>query len=255
MTSNLTIDFERFAAEPMNAIDGALLISRVVHPATDPAWCRAELRRLADTIGAAAAPATVVAALRTAGFSGATDYYARSNSALEIVLRERRGIPISMAMVVVGVGECLNLPAVGINFPGHFLVEVDSQLIDPYSLSLIDDADRRARLDACGVPAAEALKPATPVDITLRMLNNLRGLAIAVRDFAHAIELTDYQLILAPRAYAVHLARVELWVAMGAMGMAQRELETAIPLAPNAKARSELQAALNKLAGQRPTLH
>lgn len=256
MELSLEQAFRAFAANPGSELDGALLVSRIVRPRTDVAWCRAELQRLAGLVGFGGSPQQVVTTLRGAGFAGAPHYYEPDNSALDFVLRERRGIPISLAIVVLAVAEQSGLAARGINFPGHFIVSLDNQLVDPFTLALIDDDERRERLAGCGVPAAEALRPATPIDITVRMLNNLRGLAVARGDHAGAITLTDYQLIIAADPFAIHLARVELWSALGATTMVRRELAQAIALAPSPKAQSELAKALQRLAsGERPTLH
>jgi regulator of sirC expression with transglutaminase-like and TPR domain len=255
MDPSLAEAFRAFAAHPRSELDGALLVSRIVRPSTDIAWCHTALQRLADGVSAAT-PAGLIATLRDAGFSGATQYYEPDNSALDFVLRERRGIPISLAVVVLGVADQCGIPGLGINFPGHFLVTLDDQLIDPFTLTLIDDDDRRERLAQCGLPAAEALIPATPIDITLRMLNNLRGLAVARGDHAGAITLTDYQLIIAPNRFPIHLARVELWNALNATTMMQRELEQALTLAPSPAAKTELRKALQRItATSRPTLH
>jgi regulator of sirC expression with transglutaminase-like and TPR domain len=54
----------------------------------------------------------------------ANDYYAPENSYLHEVLRTRRGIPISLAVIWLELAQALELQAQGISFPGHFLVKV-----------------------------------------------------------------------------------------------------------------------------------
>ena len=248
--------FRQFSAEPRSELAGALLVSRIIHPTTDVQWCQAELQRLADLVGPHATVEHLIATLREAGFTGAAQYYEPDNSALDCVLRNRCGIPISLAVVVLGVAERLGLPALGINFPGHFLVTVDGRLVDPFTLSLIDEKERQERLNNCGIPAPQALRPATPIDLVLRMLNNLLSLAVARGDHAGAILLTDYQLLIAPKAFPVHLARIDLWNALGATAMVQRELEQAIGLAPSNAGKIELQKALQRIVMRSgPTLH
>jgi regulator of sirC expression with transglutaminase-like and TPR domain len=256
MEPTLAQAFRAFAADPHSELAGALLVSRIVRPDTDTHWCEAELLRLADRVGRGATVEALIAALKDAGFAGAEQYYAPDNSALDFVLRERRGIPISLAIVVLAVAERIGLPALGINFPGHFLVAVDGQLVDPFTLTLIDAQERDARLASCGLPAPQALRPATPVDIVLRMLNNLRGLAIARGDHADAIRLTDYQLLVTPDPFAVHLARIELWNALGATTLLQHEIEQAIATAPSGTAKRELQKTLQEVVMRAgPTMH
>lgn len=252
-TAALSAEFRAFAAAPSSALDGALLIGRALDPAFDAAWCRAELARLAAVAGDAAG--TLVASLRAAGFAGADEYYAAGNSSLEQVLRQRRGIPISLAMVVIGVAELRGLRAVGINFPRHFLVAVGDQLIDPLRMQLIERETCRAWLEASNLAEDGAFQPASPVDVVLRMLNNLRLLALAQGNHARVLELSDYQLAVAPQPFPIYLERVDAWLAVGAPSMARHELEQAIALAPNAAIRIQLKQRLQTLAATPPTLH
>ena len=251
----LETEFRAFAAHPVDAIEGALLVSRLVYRATDPVWCRAELQRLAAQCGAEHTAQRVTAALRSAGFAGADDYYQPQNSALELVLRTRRGIPISLAMVLVGAAEALGLHAVGINFPNHFLVQIEHRVIDPFTLQVLDDAEQHARIDATRLSASQALRPATATEVVLRMLNNLRTLAAGRRDYQAALEITDYQMLLTPGSYAVHLARAELWHASEVPTMVREELQRALQCAPSASLQQEIQASLNQLQVPPPTLH
>jgi regulator of sirC expression with transglutaminase-like and TPR domain len=142
VTPDLETDFRAFAAAPADTIAGALLVSRLVEPATDPDWCVGELRQLASGVVDPRAPVALVDHLRGLGFAGATQYYEPANSALQRVLETHRGIPISLAMVLLGVARELGLPAAGINFPGHFLVEIADTLVDPFSMSVLDAQER-----------------------------------------------------------------------------------------------------------------
>ena len=53
------------------------------------------------------------------------DYFDPRNSSLVHVLRERRGIPISLSLVYMLVGARLGLSISGCHFPGHFLARVE----------------------------------------------------------------------------------------------------------------------------------
>lgn len=251
----LETDLRAFAGDSGSAVDVALLISRIVRPETDVPWCRAELRRLAELVRPGATAATLVETLRAEGFAGAEHYYAADNSALDHVLRTHRGIPITLAMVVIGVSECLSLPAVGINFPCHFMVSLDGLLVDPFTMMPKDAAECREWLAQSNVPTGDAFKPATPLDIAMRMLNNLRMLARAQGDHERTLELTDYQLIFAPDDFSIYVNRAEIWMAQDATALAEHELSEAIRRAPNASIKAELEKKLGQLAVDRPTLH
>ncbi len=69
------------------------------------------------------------------GFYGnAVDYYSPLNSFLPVVLESRRGIPITLCLIYKAVAEKVGIPVVGLNLPGHFLVEV----IDPHERLIVD---------------------------------------------------------------------------------------------------------------------
>ena len=242
---DLLQEFQAFAAAPRDTVEAALLVGRAIEPDFDADWCRAELGRLAA--GAGPSAASVVAYLHQLGFAGASDYYRIANSSLTSVLRERRGIPISLAMVAIGVATRCGRDAVGINFPRHFLVSIDGLLVDPFTMQPTSRHNCRAWLAANNLAEDGAFQAASPIDVMLRMLTNLRMLALRNADHARALELSDYQLAVAPLALPIHLERIDSWLALGVPGMARHELQSAIRLAPSAALRAELAARLEQL--------
>jgi regulator of sirC expression with transglutaminase-like and TPR domain len=70
------------------------------------------------------------------GFQGDTDEYSHPrNSLLDSVLDRKRGIPITLSVVVLEVARRLDVPLQGVGMPGHFLVrdKVDpSVYVDPF---------------------------------------------------------------------------------------------------------------------------
>lgn len=251
--TELLREFREFAAAPRGVVEAALLIGRAIARDFDADWCRAELTRLAAAAGRSAIE--VAAHLHGLGFAGATDYYRTANSSLADVLRSHRGIPISLAMVLVGVAERCGLSAVGINFPRHFLVAIEGQLVDPFTMQPTSRDNCRAWLAANDLPEDGAFQVATPIDVMLRMLNNLRLLALGQGDHAQVIELSDYQLAVAPQPLAIHMERVESWLALGVPGMARHELECAIRLAPNDALRAQLSARMASIEAKPSSLN
>ena len=51
------------------------------------------------------------------------DYYDTDNSYLHAVLASRRGIPITLATLYIELATQIGLPAQGVSFPGHFLID------------------------------------------------------------------------------------------------------------------------------------
>ncbi|MDP3827564.1 MAG: transglutaminase-like domain-containing protein, partial [Polaromonas sp.] len=63
---------------------------------------------------------------RDLNFGGnVNDYYDPDNSYLNAVLKTRRGIPISLAVLWLELAGGVGLNARGIAFPGHFMVKVN----------------------------------------------------------------------------------------------------------------------------------
>ena len=252
---NIVAALEAYAKTDESVVEGALLVAQIINPATDIDWCRSRLIEIATTLGTDTSAAGLVAAMSKLGFSGAEEYYLTANSNLEHVLRQRQGIPISLAVVVIGIAQQLGLKAHGVNFPGHFIVAVDDVLIDPFSMSLVDETESRRWLQSRGLDPKTSFSVATGQVVVVRMLNNLTGLARASNDSAKALELTDYKLAVTPERMAVYLERAELWVAVGVTEMARRDLQSAAELAPDANTLQAIERRLAKLETAPTRLH
>ena len=244
-----------YAAAPASPLEGALLVSRIIDPETDTDWCRAQLSELAAALPAQADAQAVAATLGQQGFSGSKAYYKSENSALSHVLSTREGIPISLAMVCLGVCEAAGIDAAGINFPSHFLVSVGGELLDPFSMELVDREGCEKWLRENSLDVTAAFNEASPVETTLRMLNNLSGLARAAEDPARALEITDYKLALMPELFTLYLERVELWLLLGVTDMARRDMLKTINLTTDPALKAQLTDRLTELSEKPPHLH
>lgn len=227
-----------FLAAPEDPVEGALIVARIIEPEADADWAREEIARLAASVqatGSVQRPFDVVTALAAAGFKGAGErYYEIGNSVLDHVLKSRRGIPITLGVVFMGVARHLGLEARGINFPRHFLVAIEDALVDPYAVAPTSvDACRRWLRDN-KVAEDGAFNIARPEDIVLRMLNNVRMLAQQRGDYSRALDISDYQLLIVPDAYGLYVERADAWLGLSAPEMVVQELEEAAERAPDA---------------------
>jgi len=116
---------------------------------------------------------------RKDGLRGAeqTDYLNPLNSNLVYVIREKRGLPISLACVFLLVGHRLGLAIEGCNFPGHFLViaplESKRVLVDCYNQGRMIDESDLSSIDA-RVSMKDLLRlECRADDIVARVLRNL----------------------------------------------------------------------------------
>jgi regulator of sirC expression with transglutaminase-like and TPR domain len=129
------------------------------------------------------------------GFAGnVNNYYDPDNSFVHKVLESRRGIPITLAIIYIELARTVGLDAHGVSFPGHFLIKINLHegpvVLDPFTGQSLTKEDLLERLEPyrksfgltgnsedgenSQVPISLFLQPATPKDILLRMLRNLR---------------------------------------------------------------------------------
>lgn len=222
-----------FIESPRDAVEGALIVASIIDKDADIEWARRELDRLATEIGRGPA-SHICDELRRSGFQGAgRDYYDVSNSRLDIVLRSKRGIPISLAMVIAGVAHRLELATEGINFPRHFLITVNDELVDPFELKVTSVGALRDWLTDNNLDPEQGFAAANPIDIVVRMLNNVRSILQSSGDYVRALEVSDYQLMLVPEHYGLYVERADVWMHFGDRDMVLRELNSALENAPS----------------------
>jgi regulator of sirC expression with transglutaminase-like and TPR domain len=168
------------------------------------------------------------------------DYYDPDNSYLNAVLRTRRGIPISLAVLWMELAQGLGLQARGVGFPGHFMLKVTlpkgQVVIDPFtgkSLSreeLVERLEPYKRGDGVigdfDVPLGLYLQPATPREIIHRMLRNLKEVHAAQEDWQRTIAVQDRLIALTPDAWGDYRDRGLAHAAQGHTVLAMRDLET-----------------------------
>ncbi|MDP3169312.1 MAG: transglutaminase-like domain-containing protein, partial [Polaromonas sp.] len=140
------------------------------------------------------------------------DYYDPDNSYLNAVLRTRRGIPISLAVLWLELAGGMGLNARGVAFPGHFMVKINlpkgQVVIDPFSghsLSREELAERlepfRQRsglVDEFEVPIGLYLQSVPARDIIGRMLRNLKEIHKTQQDWVRLIAVQDRLIVLLP---------------------------------------------------------
>jgi regulator of sirC expression with transglutaminase-like and TPR domain len=183
----------------------ALLIAESEYPGLDVAAYVAKLDQLAATVrlrmraeGLVVEPAGSAARYQSVvgfvlgciygelGFRGnVCDYYDPRNSFFNEVLDRRTGIPITLALVLMGVCWRVGIAAFGVSFPGHFLVRMprsggEPLFVDPFDGRILSSTDLKALYEqATGDPGdvdTQVLQPAGRRQILARMLNNLRAI-------------------------------------------------------------------------------
>ena len=191
----------------------------------------------------------------------------RVKARLPQVIRTRRGIPVSLAVIWLELAQGLNLQAKGISFPGHFLVKIAltdglvvmnpvtgeslgvdqlAEMLAPYR----DGADQLAGadLDEGETPLGLYLQACPPRDVLARMLRHLKDVHRAQEDWPRMLAVLDRLVILLPDTLSERrdrgLVHAELGHADQALADLQAYLE-AEPLAPDQEA---LRARMSELA-------
>jgi regulator of sirC expression with transglutaminase-like and TPR domain len=183
--------FRRFAAErDPDLFEGALLIAQIADPGEDIASARTRIEALAARVRQSKQRAErgYEALLRVLfeeeDLRGDTDTYDDpANSSVAHVLATKRGMPITLSIVVLEVARRAGLALFGVGLPGHFVVGgpalPDGRYLDPFDGGRLSDASgvaERVReiLDTSIELPPEAFLPDSPRAILRRVLANLR---------------------------------------------------------------------------------
>ena len=199
---------------------------------------------------------------RDLGFGGnINNYYDPDNSYLNAVLRTRRGIPISLAVLWLELAQGMGLKAMGINFPGHFMVKVNlpngQVVIDPFSGQSLSREELSERLepykrrnglvDDFDVPVGLYLQAAPSRDILARMLRNLKEIHRTNEDWLRLIAVQDRLLILLPDAWVEYRDRGLAWAEMGDARLALQDLEIYVAHSDDVLDREAMQLRMQEL--------
>jgi regulator of sirC expression with transglutaminase-like and TPR domain len=174
------------------------------------------------------------------GFGGNVNhYYDPDNSHLNVVLRTRRGIPITLAVLWLELAQGLGLQARGVNFPGHFMVKVNlpqgQVVLDPFTGQSLSREDLSERLepfkrrnglvDDFDIPVGLYLQAAAPRDILARVLRNLKDIHRSQEDWQRLLPVQDRLVLLLPEAWEEWRDRGLAWAELGQPAKAVPDLE------------------------------
>jgi regulator of sirC expression with transglutaminase-like and TPR domain len=260
--------------------EAAVSIAQDEHPQLDTQAVLAEIDTLAQRLRhRIPADAVAVQKLRflnryffqELGFAGnVNDYYAAENSYLHEVLRTRRGIPISLAVIYIEVAQQVGLSARGVSFPGHFLVKLKMPqgevVIDPFnghSLSreelderLVPYKRRQGLLGDFDMPLGLFLQAAAPREVIARMLRNLKEIHRSGEDWPRLLRVQERLVTLLPRDWDERRDRGLTLAELGDFAAAAEDLQLYLDHMPSASDRFVIEQRVAQLREQgRPRLH
>lgn len=191
------------------------------------------------------------------GYQGdAESYDDLANANLIRVVERRRGLPVALGILWLHAAEAAGWPAHGVDFPGHFLIALETGR----RLCVVDVFDRGAAMEAPALralikrfegPAAELrpglLRAMGKREVLLRLQNNIKLRRLRAGQLAEALACAEDMLRLAPGHGA-------LWREAGLMnhrlerhGAALACLERALEIEPVGEGAMRLRALAEEL--------
>jgi regulator of sirC expression with transglutaminase-like and TPR domain len=192
------------------------------------------------------------------GFTGDRETYdAPENANLMDVFDRKRGLPVALSIMYIGVGRALGWEVNGVNMPGHFLIRLGhgprSVLQDPYgdgkilNLSEAEDLVRRVSGKAARLEPNH-LKPLPTRAILIRLLNNLSSRAEAAGDLERALELHERMTMIAPIYTGLWWERARIEQQLGRFGAARGSLSAMLETTRDKVLTRQIRQAITDLA-------
>ena len=140
------------------------------------------------------------------GYHGSSlDFHHRANSYLNEVIDDREGLPITLSLLLLEVGQRIDLPIHGLATPGHFLALYREQGQAIEDAVLIDAFDGRtiSRQEANHLTNSELTDkdflPASEKEIISRILRNLLRSAERDQDIPSSLCYLDALVMINPQ--------------------------------------------------------
>lgn len=197
---------------------------------------------------------------RELGFAcNLNDYYDPDNSHLNVVLKRRRGIPISLAILYLEMASQLDLPVRGVSFPGHFLLRVSTPegdvMLDPTNGHSLSESEMVEMLEPYVAKAGESvgralrmlLQPATRREIVARMLHNLKSTYLQTERWQRLLGIQQRLVILLPESLEEVRDRGFAYARLDYLRPALEDLERYLGERPDAEDATVVESQLHEL--------
>lgn len=250
--------------------DAALLLAALDHPGADLIVLQAQLDDLKDASGALQPVADAVGRARALadllfaqnGFKGDDENYDDARNANLIdVLERRRGLPVTIAVLYLHAAQSAGWSAVGLDFPGHFVIRVDGEdesdivVLDPFNGGQVLEAKdlERLLLSVTGEDAKLHTRHAQPVSdraVLLRVLNNIRTRALSDDDLDRSMEIMERMVLIAPSDPTLRFETGIIAAQAGHIRGALESFESCLTLGPDQEMRESVEGVLDGLRSQ-----
>lgn len=264
--------------------EAALSLAQDAYPDLDMPRTLADIdalaARLAQRVPSDAGPLQKLQLLnhfffRELGFSGnQNDFFDPDNSHLNVVLQTRRGIPISLAVLCMEVGEQIGLPLRGLSFPGHFLLRLSVpsgdvvidpltgnslsaqrllDMVEPYLMHYRRDVAQQGKDLALWALLHPFLEPATPREILARMLRNLKLIYTRNERWERLLAVLERTVLVLPNALDERRDRGFARARLGLVRQARDDLEYYLAHRPDCEDGEAVRETLDDLSRRAST--
>jgi regulator of sirC expression with transglutaminase-like and TPR domain len=140
------------------------------------------------------------------------DFYAPENSYLHQIIENRRGIPISLAILMMELGQQIGLNIRGVSFPNHFMMRISLQqgeiIMDPLTGNSLSKNQLQEMLDPyldakgyrgeLSLPLNIFLRASSPREILSRFMRNLKMIYSEDERWERLLGIQERLVILLP---------------------------------------------------------
>lgn len=261
---------ESVGRQPDEAIDlaeVALLLAALERPETDLGPYRRHLATLAsnladvavtesDGLDARVAALTQILAEQHGYIGDRRTYDDLQNASLIGVIDRRKGLPVALGILYLHAARAQGWRAVGINFPGHFLIAIEDDdervILDPFEGGVQIDLPRLQLMLKTALGADAELQPEYYASMTnrgvlLRLQNNIKKRVLDAGDHPRAASVVEGMLAIAPELPDLWREAAELRAEIGELRSALRALDKLLLLADDSE-RSEAMALRRNIA-------
>ncbi len=180
---------------------------------------------------------------RELGFRGdQVSFDDAANASLPAVVRRRRGWPITLSILWIGLARRLGLDAVGIGLPGHFLAGLRTDLgllcFDPFAQGRAVGEEEAARLVEAATGGRIAFDPAMLAPfpdraVLARLVRNLQIRFQRHEAWADVLWTSTHMVLLEPENSEPLVSRARAQLKLGNRELALEDLEAAQRLQPD----------------------
>ena len=149
----------------------------------------------------------------------------------------RKGMPITLSILVMALCEKSGWSVAGLNFPGHFLVQMDKDgqrlIVDPFQgCKVLAAPDLRLlikkHMGRDAELSSDYYAPCSNREILLRLQNNIKYRLIESEHYNEALQVVELMLVFAPGDNRLRLDMAVLLSRLGQHGGAIEYLQSYI---------------------------